>query len=159
MKYTFLTKKFFNDHPHTMYPQMEIKEDRPYVHIQVEAYGQLFCIPLRSHIDHPHAFFTNKKNKCGVDYSKAVVINNNDYIDNTKKAYLRPDEYKKLKGKDFIIKKQFLAYIELYKSAKIDDTVNHREEILAFSTLQYFEQYIYPKKGTKEIAKEASKEE
>lgn len=60
-----------------------------------------------------------------------------------KKVFLRPNEYKKLKGKDFTIKKQFLAYIELYKQAKIDDTVDHREEILAFSTLQYFEEYIY----------------
>lgn len=122
---------------------MEIKEDRPYTHVQVEVYNQLFCIPLRSHIDHPHALFTNKKERCGVDYSKAVVINNDEYIDKTKKVFLRPNEYKKLKGKDFTIKKQFLAYIELYKQAKIDDTVDHREEILAFSTLQYFEEYIY----------------
>lgn len=143
MKYTFLTEKFYNDYPHEQYPQMEIKEDRPYAHVQVEAYNQLFCIPLRSHIDHPHALFTNKKERCGVDYSKAVVINNDDYIDKTKKTFLRPDEYKKLKGKDFTIKKQFLAYIELYKQAKIDETVDHREEILAFSTLQYFEDYIY----------------
>lgn len=143
MKYTFLTEKFFNDYPHEQYPQMEIKEDRPYAHVQVEVYNQLFCIPLRSHIDHPHALFTNKKERCGVDYSKAVVINNDEYIDKTKKVFLRPNEYKKLKGKDFTIKKQFLAYIELYKQAKIDDTVDHRAEILAFSTLQYFEEYIY----------------
>lgn len=143
MKYTFLTEKFFNDYPYEQYPQMEIKEDRPYAHVQVEVYNQLFCIPLRSHIDHPHALFTNKKERCGVDYSKAVVINNDEYIDKTKKVFLRPNEYKKLKGKDFTIKKQFLAYIELYKQAKIDDTVDHRVEILAFSTLQYFEEYIY----------------
>ena len=126
---------------------MEIKEDRPYTHVQVEVYNQLFCIPLRSHIDHPHALFTNKKERCGVDYSKAVVINNDEYIDKTKKVFLRPNEYKKLKGKDFTIKKQFLVYIELYKQAKIDDTVDHREEILAFSTLQYFEDYIYNTDG------------
>ena len=111
----------------------------------LELYNQLFCIPLRSHIDHPHAFFTNKKERCGVDYSKAVVINCDEYIDKNRKAFLRPDEYKKLKGKDFMIKKQFLAYIELYKQAKIDESVDHREEILKFSTLQYFEEYIYNK--------------
>ncbi|NBI91495.1 hypothetical protein D3Z45_13180 [Lachnospiraceae bacterium] len=143
MKYTFLTEKFYNDYPHEQYPQMEIKEDRPYAHVQVEAYNQLFCIPLRSHIDHPHALFTNKKERCSVDYSKAVVINSDEYIDKNRKAFLRPDEYKKLKGKDFIIKKQFLAYIELYKQAKIDESIDHREEILKFSTLQYFEKYIY----------------
>lgn len=145
MEYTFLSEKFYKDYPHDKYPQMEIKIDRPYAHVHVQAYGQLFCIPLRSNVDHPHALFTNKKEKCGVDYSKAVVITNEDYIDRTRKAFLRPNEYKKLRGKDYTIKQQFENYVELYKQAKIDETVNHREEILAFSTLQYFEEYIYPK--------------
>lgn len=143
MKYTFLTKKFYKDYPHTQYPQMELKDDRPYAHIHIKTYGQLFCIPLRSNINHPHAFFTNKKNKCGVDYSKAVVIDDISYIGNTTKVFLRNDEYKKLRGKDYIIQKQFESYIELYKQAKIDKSVDHRDDILKFSTLQYFEKYIY----------------
>ena len=146
MKYTFLTEKFYKDYPHEKFPQMEIKEDRPYAHVTVELYNQLFCIPLRSHIDHPHAFFTNKRERCGVDYSKAIVILDNDYIDSTRKVFLRDNEYKKLRGKDYTIKQQFIAYIELYKQAKIDDTIDHRNEILSFSTLQYFEEYIYSNK-------------
>ena len=148
MEYTFLSEKFYKNYPHDKYPQMEIKVDRPYAHVHVSAYGRLFCIPLRSNVDHPHAFFTNKKAKCGVDYSKAVVITDEDYIDRTRKAYLRPNEYKKLRGKDYTIKQQFESYVELYKRAKVDETVDHREEILAFSTLQYFEEYIYPKEET-----------
>ena len=150
MVYTFLTEKFYKDYPHEKYPQIEIKKDRPYAHVTIELYNQLFCIPLRSHIEHPHAFFTNKRKKCGVDYSKAVIILDNDYIDITRTAFLRPDEYKKLRGKDFTIKQQFTNYIDLYKRAKIDLTVNHRDNILEFSTLQYFEEYIYPdtNKGT-----------
>ena len=139
MEYTFLTEKFYKDYPHDKYPQMEIKEDRPYAHVTVELYNQ-----LRSHVDHPHAFFTNKRERCGVDYSKAVVVLNTDYIDTARKAFLRPDEYKKLRGKDYIIKQQFINYIELYKRAKVDLTVSHRDDILKFSTLQYFEEYIYP---------------
>lgn len=42
MKYTFLTKKFYKDYPHTQYPQMELKDDRPYAHIHIKTYGQLF---------------------------------------------------------------------------------------------------------------------
>ena len=37
-----------------------------------------------------------------------------------------------------------MNYIELYKRAKIDLAVSHRDDILKFSTLQYFEEYIYP---------------
>lgn len=143
MKYTFLTEKFYNDYPNEKYPQIVIKENRPYAHVEVELYNRLFCIPLRSNIDHPHAYFTNKREHCGLDYSKAIVVLNDNYIDKTRKAFLRPDEYSRLRGKDFIIKRQFMNYIELYKQAKVDMTVNHREDILNFSTLQYFEEYIY----------------
>jgi len=148
MKYTFLTEKFYHDHPHEEYEQMEMKRDRPYAHVQVELNNHLFCLPLRSHIEHPHAFFTNKKEKCGVDYSKAVVINDEAYIDRNRKAFLRQDEYKRLQGKDFIIKKQFNDYIELYNRAKIDETIPHRDDILKYSTLQYFEEYLTNEKGT-----------
>lgn len=146
MNYSFLTEKFYEDYPHNEYLQMEIKANRPYAHVHIKAYGELFCIPLRSNIDHPHAYFTNKKEKCGVDYSKAIVITDEDYIDKTKKVFLRADEYKKLRGKDYIIKQQFETYVELYKQAKVDKSIDHREEILKFSTLQYFEEYIYPKR-------------
>lgn len=142
MKYTFLSEQFYKDFPHEHYEQLELKDNRPYAHVQLDIYDKLFCIPLRSNIDHPHVFFTNKRARCGIDYSKAVVITNKEYIDNTKKVFIRPNEYKKLLGKDYLIKKQFLNYIKLYKQAKIDDTVSHREDILKFSTLQYFEEYI-----------------
>ena len=59
MKYTFLSSKFYNDYPHSKYPQMEIKDNRPYAHVTINAYNHLFCLPLRSNIDHPHAYFTN----------------------------------------------------------------------------------------------------
>ena len=143
MKYTFLSEKFYEDYPHEKYDQMETKENRPYAHVHIEAYDRLFCIPLRSNIDHPHAYFTNKKEKCGVDYSKAVVIIKPEYIDNTTKVYLRQKEHNKLNGKDYKIKMQFMEYIKLYKQAKIDETIPHRDKILKFSTLQYFEDYIY----------------
>ena len=154
MKFTFLTPKFYSDYPQILYPQIERKDDRPYAHVTIEMYSQLFCLPLRSNIDHPHAFFTNRKEKCGVDYSKAVVIDKEEYIDKRRKTFLRQDEYKKLQGKDHTIKRQFMEYIELYKKAKIDTTVAHRDKILAFSTLQYFENYIYPQDNEKTVADE-----
>ena len=142
MKFTFLTSDFYNDYPVKEYPQMELKNNRPYAHIVLNTYNNLFCIPLRSHILHPHAYFTNKQKKCGVDYSKAIIIKDIRYIDTQTKVYLRKDEYKKLIGKDFIIGKQFEKYIELYKRAKIDINLPHRNDILQYSTLQYFENDI-----------------
>ncbi len=53
---------------------MEQKKDRPYIQLYVEIDGIQFAIPLRSDIRHPHVFWTDKANNCGVDFSKAVVI-------------------------------------------------------------------------------------
>lgn len=142
MKYTFLTDQFYSDYPNSIYPQIESKKNRPYAHIIVNTYEKLFCIPLRSNITHPHAYFTNKKTRSGIDYSKAVIIEDMNYIDNDTKVFLRQDEFNKLRGKEHIIQKQFRNYIELYKKAKSDLTIPYRNEILKFSTLQYFEDKI-----------------
>lgn len=142
MKYTFLTDQFYSDYPNSRYPQIESKKNRPYAHIIVNTYEKLFCIPLRSNITHPHAYFTNKKTRSGIDYSKAVIIEDMNYIDNDTKVFLRQDEFNKLRGKEHIIQKQFRNYIELYKKAKSDLTIPYRNEILKFSTLQYFEDKI-----------------
>lgn len=142
MKYTFLTDQFYSDYPNSRYPQIESKKNRPYAHIIVNTYEKLFCIPLRSNITHPHAYFTNKKTRSGIDYSKAVIIEDMNYIDNDTKVFLRQDEFNKLRGKEHIIQKQFRNYIELYKKAKSDLTIPYRNEILNFSTLQYFEDKI-----------------
>ncbi len=142
MKYTFLSEEFYAKYPSDQYTQMEQKKSRPYAHVKLDINGILFAIPLRSNISHPYAFFTNKRKKCGVDYSKAVAVLKDSYIDNEQKVFLRQDEFNKLKGKDYRIKQQFQNYIELYKRAKNDESVKHRKEILEFSTLQYFEEYI-----------------
>ena len=144
MKYTFLTDQFYSDYPINRYPQIESKKNRPYAHIMVNSYEKLFCIPLRSNITHPHAYFTNKKTRSGIDYSKAVIIDNANYIDNDTKVFLRQDEFNKLRGKEHIIQKQFRNYVELYKKAKSDLSFPYRYEILNYSTLQYFEDKIMP---------------
>jgi hypothetical protein len=53
------------------------------------------------------------------------------------------NEFSKLRGKEYKLEKLLINYIELYKKAKIDTTIPYREKILNFSTLQYFEEYIY----------------
>ena len=85
--FKFLSKKYYTEYTNEIYPQLELKPTRPYAHVKINAYGYDFYLPLRSNIAHPHAFFTDKKNKCGVDYSKAVIITDTSYVDNTKKVF------------------------------------------------------------------------
>lgn len=141
--FVFLTQDFYNKYPASEFPQMEQKLNRPYVQVLVKANGLLFAIPLRSNIQHPHAFWTDKQNHCGVDLSKAVLIKDpNTEIDLVSSPYIRPNEYKKLVGKTYRIEKKMEEYIQTYKHAKKDPSKRINKMILDFSTLQYFEDDI-----------------
>lgn len=73
-KIVFLANSFYKDHPNPPFKEMEQKQNRPYIVFLVEIEGHTWAIPFRSHIRHGHAFFTDRENKCGIDYSKAVVV-------------------------------------------------------------------------------------
>ncbi len=143
MDLNFLSDKYYAEYTNDEYPQLELKSNRPYAHIKVNMYGYDFYIPLRSNIQHPHAFFTDKRNKCGVDFSKAVIITDASYVDNITKVYLRNNEFNKLRGKEYRIKKGLEDYIDLYKRAKNGENISHKDDILKYSSLQYFENYLF----------------
>ena len=87
MEFVFLTAAFYEDHPKEKFPEMEHKQDRPYVLILVTIGANRFAIPLRSHIAHPYAYITDKARRCGADYTKAVVITDEArYIDTYRSA-------------------------------------------------------------------------
>ena len=139
MEFVFLTAAFYEDHPKEKFPEMEHKQDRPYVLILVTIGANRFAIPLRSHIAHPYAYITDKARRCGADYTKAVVITDEArYIDRTRKPYIRPEEFDALRGKEYRIKCGMQKYMETYRSACKSENV--RDQMLVrYSTLQYFE--------------------
>ena len=135
MKYVFLTAQFYKDYANC--PEIEQKQLRPYIMLLIKIDGLTFALPMRSHIKHRYAYYTDKVNGCGVDYSKAVVINDiNLYIDR-KLPHIRPNERRKLFGKNYIITKAFKKYLEDYKKA-IKLNADRKNYIYKFSTLQYF---------------------
>ena len=73
-RFVFLSNKFYEIYPSSEYPEIEQKKNRPYIQICVEIDGVQYAILLRSDIHHPHVFWTDKENHCGIDFSKAVVI-------------------------------------------------------------------------------------
>ena len=101
-----------------------------------------YAIPLRSDINHPHVLWTDKKNHCGVDFSKAVVIKDESYIDFSIEPHLRQNEFDALRGKDFKIKNKMEKYIADYKKAKKDLSNPINRMLVTYSTLQYFEKEI-----------------
>lgn len=142
MKFAFLTDAFYEDYPSEMYPEIEQKRNRPYIVIYVKIGETEFAIPMRSHIRHPHAYLTDKENGCGVDYTKAVVILDEErYLDTSRKPYIRPNEFDALRGKEYRIQCGMQKYIEKYKKAKSSEK-EIDQLLVRCSTLQYFEQYL-----------------
>ena len=141
IKLVFLTQQFYDDYSHCA--EILHKDDRPHVQAQVQVEGSLFCIPLRSNINHPHVLWTDKANKCGLDFSKTVVIlDSQKYIDQTRQPIIRQNEFDALRGKEFIIETNLNKYIEKYKEAKKSQHIPRNRLLVQCSTLQYFEDSI-----------------
>ena len=65
-RFIFLSDAFYRAYPSSQYPEMEQKQNRPYIQVCVEIDGVQYAIPLRSEINHPHVLWTDKANHCGV---------------------------------------------------------------------------------------------
>lgn len=141
-RFVFLTDEFYKAYPSELYPEIEQKHNRPYVQVYVKINGVQYAIPLRSDIHHPHVLWTDKQNHCGVDFSKAVVITDDKYIDMLTEPHIRENEFNALRGKDYKIKVKMGKYIEEYKKAKQDLNKKHYQNLVKYSTLQYFEKEI-----------------
>ena len=104
IRFAFLSDTFFEDYPASRCPEIEQKRNRPYVVVFISVGERTFAIPMRSHIRHPHAFLTDKVNRCGVDYTKAVVITDEArYIDPVNQPHIRSNEFDALRGKDMLL--------------------------------------------------------
>lgn len=140
MNFFFLSESFYQDYSGCC--EIELKNVRPYVQVYIQLGGTRFAVPLRSHIKHPHVLWTDKENGCGLDFSKAVVVLKDEYIDKTKKPHIRQNEYDVLRGKEHLIQQKLQQYINTYKKAKRRIDVPRNRALCQYSTLQYFEEYI-----------------
>lgn len=141
VKIVFLTDKFYEVYKDC--PEIEQKPTRPYIRIGVLIDGVLWAVPLRSHISHEHVIWTDKENGCGMDFSKAVVIENPVEYISSAKPYMRPAEFEVLKNINaHTIEQKMRSYIKIYKKAKQHMDIPRNRNIVRFSTLQYFEKYI-----------------
>lgn len=140
MRYVFLTQQFYDDFVHCI--EIERKISRPYAQVIIEMNGIIFAVPLRSNIKHNHVLWSDKENRCGLDFSKTVVITRTEYIDINTTPRLRQVEFETLKGKDHIAKQKLQTYIKHYKRAKKFPEFEYNRRLCQYSTLQYFEEYI-----------------
>ena len=116
-----LSARFFSDYPHDQFPEIATKMGRPYSCLLIEYWDDLFiCIPFRSHIRHPYAYHFKSsarslRGQSGLDYTKSVLIQNNDYLDTTTAAIVDQDEYKETMMNLPRIVQEVFAYVSDYK--------------------------------------------
>lgn len=141
LKLLFLTEKFYQDHVDC--PEIEQKPSRPYIRVGVVLGGVLWAVPLRSHIRHEYALWTDKPKRCGMDFTKAVVIERPAEYISAVPPYMRPNEFDELKKiNPYTVEQKLKTFVNVYKRAKVHPEIPRNQSILAYSTLQYFEEYI-----------------
>lgn len=137
MKLIRLSEEFYKKYANCS--EILKKQTRPYVCLQITINGVVFAIPFRHHINHSHAFFT--ADKCGLDYTKAVVISDKSEI-GTYNVQIEQREYNALKGKESRIHKGMSDYLKLYIKALKYSVNVHYASILRYSSLKYFHSYL-----------------
>ncbi|WP_407399182.1 type III toxin-antitoxin system TenpIN family toxin [Anaerovibrio sp.] len=142
IKFVFLSQTFYTNYPKVIFPEIAQKSDRPYVYVAALINGVQYAVPMRSNINHHHVLWTDKENHCGLDFSKAVVIENDSFIDKARKPYIRPNEFKALIGKEYVINKKMSSFINKYKKAKQKQHIKANQDLCNYSTLKYFEKYL-----------------
>lgn len=133
MRFVYLSEKFYDKYGG--YSEIMQKKSRPYACLAVEIDGITFAIPFRHHINHRYSFIT--KNSQGLDYSKAVVIEDIEYI-SAVPAWVESDDFKSIKKREKAVEKGMERYYRLYlKSLKYADNPKY-SSIINYSSLKYF---------------------
>ena len=136
-----LSDIFYNDFRNSQYQEMLAKRNRPYnVVLFKTSYDYFIVFPFRTKLNHNNGFHfypnsKNKENNPGLDYSKAVIIKNIDYIGEN--VLIDKKQIKNIE----IIHKEISKYIDIFKEhingAKV---LNDREfkRKYKYSTLKCF---------------------
>ena len=132
-----LTSSFFEKYSNC--PEIMEKTSRQYCIAILSIDGIKFAIPFRTHIRHRYCYlFLNspRGSKAGLDFTKSVVVTDDAYIGTD--ATIESKEYSEFINKSAVIANQFENFISDYKKWVKDPDYYHKNELLAFSALQYF---------------------
>ena len=146
-----LSSQFYADYSVECYPEIVVKKGRPYSCLLIEYVDDMFiCIPFRSNVRHKYAYHfkgsvRSRQGKSGLDYTKAVLIKNNDYLDTDTPAVVDQDEYRETMLNLPRIVREVFAYISDYKKDLNGIEKLHPKEWerrYGKSTLPYFNEFL-----------------
>lgn len=140
-KLNYLTEDFYNKYNSDSYPEIENKVNRPYMVMLIQIEGNTFAIPFRTNIKHNNCYkFENSsrptESVTGLDYSKAVVVNDKRYIGVP--ARINDMEYTELDTNYHIIIKRFTTFVKGYIKYANGTLNEFQAKKYKYTTLKYF---------------------
>lgn len=147
-KLNYLTAEFYNKYNSADYPEIENKANRPYMVMLVKIENNTFAIPFRTNVKHNNCYKFHNSSRptdtiTGLDYSKAVIVNDSEYIGAA--ARINDMEYTELDMNYHIIVKQFKSFVKGYIKY-INGTLNeHQTKKYKYTTLKYFHSELLQK--------------
>lgn len=137
----YLSKKFYDKYNITVYPEIEHKALRPYIVLLIEIDDNTFALPLRTNIKHGNCYkfqYSSRPTESvtGIDFSKAVIINDNSYIGDI--AEMDNKEYVELNNRIAFIISKFRTYVKGYYTFASGKAHEKQAKKYKYTTLKYF---------------------
>lgn len=140
MEIKYLSSEFYKKYSNCT--EILRKESRPYVIIVLQIGKDKFAIPIRSHLHKTQdCFESNPQTNSGLDFTKALFIEKDSYIEATKFPEITHKEFNYIKFKEREIKLSFEKFLMAYKK----DVLRHKKNPkipqnprFRFCTFQYF---------------------
>ena len=118
-----------------------VKKNRPYLVLLVEYRSFRFAIPFRSNIQHTHAYKfeseNSKRTSSGLDFSKSVIIFNDDEIGMP--AHIDSREHTEVMKRYMFIVEKFQKYIDDFVEGLKKDPLQPKYK---FSSLTYYRSWL-----------------
>lgn len=144
-----LSERFYSKYNEIEYPEIERKNERPYVVVLVKINMNTFALPFRTNIKHNACY----KFKCsgrktnymtGLDFSKAVVVNDEKYIGD--RAFIDNKEFMELENRYYFIISKFKKYLSNYYRYINGELQGRDAAKYKYTTLRYFHKELEIKK-------------
>ncbi len=137
----YLATEFYKKYNNADYPEIENKNNRPYMVLLVKIDENTFAIPFRTNVPHNNCYKFKKSTRptntvTGLDYTKAVIVNDDKYIGAA--ARINDSEYTELSDNRLFIIRQFKKFVADYIKYAAGKNTYYATKKFMYSTLKYF---------------------
>jgi protein AbiQ len=135
-RYVHLTSSFYQDF--SWYKETMKNPDRQYLHLVAQHRGHTFVIPFRSEINHRYCFKFSPNNNKGLDYSKAIIIQDMQKYAVPSAKPIPQYQHDLIVRKEATILRKFYKYVDDYCKAVQNNDTNVLNRIGKYSSLMNF---------------------